>query len=57
MMMRAALFLATVVLTLCLVILVAEDRPVPSFGPLYSVYAMTLLALAGCSLLTHARPV
>jgi len=53
--MRTALFLATIVFTLCLVVLVNEDQPVPSFGPLYSMYAMALLALAGCALLIPVR--
>ena len=53
--MRTALFLATIVFTLCLVVLVNQDQPVPSFSPLYTVYAMTLLALAGCSLLVPLR--
>ena len=49
--MRAALFLAAIVLALRLVVLLGHDHPVPSFAPLYSAYAMTLLVLAGCSLL------
>ena len=53
--MRAALFLATIVFATCLVVLINQDHPVPSFGPIYSVYAMTLLALAGCSLLVPIR--
>jgi len=49
--MREALFLAAIVLALRLVVLLGNDHAVPSFAPLYSAYALTLLVLAGCSLL------
>lgn len=47
---RATLCLGVIVLVAYICALVAHDRPVQSFAPLYSIYTLTLLLLVACTL-------